>query len=122
MFVDSNVPGGNTMLRLAARRPAIRRMMEQHVDVSAWLVRKLGSLAGGLGYEIEDANGRIVRWAITAGENSYLVAVAPAVLAARSIVEHRFSHQGLVLPDLHVDPDELLGFFQANGITMTELD
>ena len=122
MFVDSNVPGGNTMLRLAACQPAIRRMLEQHVHLSTWLARKVGSLAGGLGYEIEDANGRIVRWAITSGENSYLVAVAPAVLAARAIVEHQFSHQGLVPPDRHVDPDELLGFFQANGITLTELD
>ena len=122
MFVDTNIPGGNTMLRLAASRPAIRRMMEQHVHASTWLARKVGSLAGGLGYEIEDSNGKIMRWAITSPENSYLVAVAPAVLAARAIVEHRFSHQGLVLPDRHVEPDELFGFFQANGITLTELD
>jgi saccharopine dehydrogenase-like protein len=122
MYVDANVPGGNTMLRLAASRPAIRRMMEQHVHVSTWLARKAGSPAGGLGYEIEDSNGKIVRWAITSPENSYLVAVAPAVLAAQSIVEHRFSHRGLVLPDRHVEPDELFGFFQANGITLTELD
>jgi hypothetical protein len=122
MFVDTNIPGGNTMLRLAASRPSIRRMMEQHVHVGTWLARKVGSLAGGIGYEIEDATGKIVRWAITSPENSYLVAVSPAVLAARAIVEHRFSHQGLVLPDRHVIPDELVGFFQANGISLTELD
>ncbi len=122
MFVDTNVPGGNTMLRLAASWPAIRGMMEQHVHVSSWLARKVGSLAGGIGYEIEDANGKIVRWAITSGENSYVVAVAPAVLAAQAIVERRFPHRGLVLLDRHVEPDELCEFFLANGITLTELD
>jgi hypothetical protein len=122
MFVNTNIPFGNTAMRLAAHQPAIRRMLERHVRVSTWLARRLGSPAGGIGYEIEDANARIVRWAITSCDNSYVVAVAPAVLAARAIVQQQFPHQGLVLPDRHVEPDELRAFFQANGITLTELD
>jgi hypothetical protein len=122
MYVDTNLPGGNTMLRLAARVPAIRRTMEWHVHLGTRLARKFGARVGGLGYEIEGLGGRIVRWAIASRESSYLVAVAPAVLAARAIVENRFMHRGLVLPDRHVEPAELCEFLQANGITITELD
>jgi hypothetical protein len=122
MFVDTNLPLGNKMLRLAAGQPAIRRRLERHVRLGTWLARKLGSSAGRIGYEIEDVSGRIVRWAIMSRETSYLVAVAPAVLASQAIVEGRFVHRGLVLPDRHVEPDELRGFLQANAIVITEWD
>jgi hypothetical protein len=121
MFVDTNLPFANIVMRLAADHTLIRRMLERHVGFGTWLARKLGSTTGGVGYEIVDANDRIVRWAITSRENSYVVAVAPAVLAARAIVQQRFPHQGVVPPNRHVDPDELREFFHANGITLTEL-
>jgi hypothetical protein len=121
MFVDTNTRFGNTMMCLAAQQPVIRRILERHVRLGTWLARKLGSRAGGIGYEIEDADHRILRWAITSSDNSYVVAVAPAVLAVRAIWEQRFPHYGLVPPDRHVEPDELCEFFQANGITLTEL-
>jgi hypothetical protein len=121
MFVDTNTRFGNRMMCLAARKPVIRRILERHVRLGTWLARKLGSSAGGIGYEIEDADHRILRWAITSSDNSYIVAVAPAVLAVRAIREQRFPHCGLVLPDRHVEPGELCQFFQASGITLTEL-
>jgi hypothetical protein len=110
------------MLRLAARVSAIRRMMERHVHFGAWLARTIGSRAGGIGYEIEDTDGRIVRWTIASSENSYLVAVAPAVLAVRAILEGRFVHRGLVMPGQHAEPRELWAFLEKNGITITESD
>jgi hypothetical protein len=121
MFVDTNTRFGNTMMRLAAQQPAIQRILERHVRLGTWLARKLGSPAGGIGYEIDDADRKILRLAITSSVNSYIVAVAPAVLAVRAIWEQRFPHRGLVLPDRHVEPGELCQFFQASGITLTEL-
>jgi hypothetical protein len=121
MFVDTNTRFGNTMMCLAAGQPAIRHILERHVRLGTWLARKLGSPAGGIGYEIEDADHRILRWAITSSDNSFIAAVAPAVLAVRAIWEQRFPHQGLVLPDRHVELGELCQFFRANGITLTEL-
>jgi hypothetical protein len=122
IFVDTNLPFGNIAMRSAARRPAIRRMFESHVHLGTWLARKLGSPAGGVGYEIENGGDRIVRWAITSRENSYIVAVAAAVLAVRAIVEQRFPRRGLVLPDRHVEIGELCSFLLSNGIALTELD
>jgi hypothetical protein len=121
IYVDTNTWGGNTMLDLAARSYTIRRMLTWQVRLGTWLARKFGSSAGGIGYEIEDADGRIMRWAIMSAENSYVVAVAPAVLAARAIFENRFADSGLVPADRHVAPAELWKFFHANGITMKEL-
>jgi hypothetical protein len=121
IYVDTNTWGGNTMLDLAARSYTIRRMLTWQVRLGTWLARKFGSSAGGIGYEIEDADGRIMRWVIMSAENSYVVAVAPAVLAARAVFENRFAYSGLVPADRHVAPAELWKFFHENGITMKEL-
>jgi hypothetical protein len=119
MYVDTNLPGMNTLLRLAAKSRVLRSALKRSIGLGSSIARRLGSSAGGLGYEIEDAVGQVVRYAIVAKRNSFLVAVAPAVLAAQSIVENRFSHRGLVLPNQHVEPDELLGFLRAAGITVS---
>jgi hypothetical protein len=81
----------------------------------------LGSPHGGIGYEIEAASGRIGRWALTSGQLSYLIAVAPAVLAARAILQDRFRQTGLVPPERNVEPVELWTYLAANGIKLTEL-
>ena len=107
MYVDTNIPGGNAPLRLAAQSPAVHRLMVRHVRLGTWIARKFGSEAGGIGYEIEDANGQAAHCSIVSAVNSFNVAVAPAVLAAKAIVEGRFDHRGLVLPDRHVPPAEL---------------
>jgi hypothetical protein len=122
MFVDTNTFGGNALLNLATVSTTIRQMMSWQVRFGTWLARKFGSSAGGIGYEVVDADGKIARWAITASQNSYLVAIAPAVLAAQAMFENRFVHQGLVAPDLHVEPARLWEFLQANGISISELD
>jgi hypothetical protein len=121
MYVDANTRGGNTLLRIAARRPEIRLGMERFIGVATWIARRLGSSAGGIGYEIEAADGRIERWALAAVGNSHVVAVAPAVLAARAIVEDRFSGTGLIPPDRHVEPAELFALLKHEGITLREV-
>jgi hypothetical protein len=110
------------MLRFAASWPAFRSALEGQIRFGTWLARTFGARAGGIGYEIEGTDGRIVRLAIVSREHSYLIAVAPAVLAACAIVEQRLPHQGLLLLDRHVEADELWKFLQANGISLTILN
>jgi hypothetical protein len=121
MYVDTNTRGVNTLLRLAARSPVARRLLERQVRMATWFARWFGSSAGGIGYEIEDAGGRIARYAIVSEKNSFVAAVAPAVLAAQALAEDRFPCRGLVLPDRHVEPFELFAFLQSAGITIREL-
>jgi hypothetical protein len=122
MYVHTNLPGGNQMLRFAANRPAFRSALEGQIRFGTWLARKFGARAGGIGYEIEGTDGRIVRLAIVSREHSYLIAVAPAVLAVRAMIADRFVHRGLVLPDRHTEPETLFEYLDANGIAITELD
>jgi hypothetical protein len=121
MYVDANTPGVNALLRLAARHPRLQRMLERYARWAVPFARLLGSSAGGIGYLIEDAFGHVARYAIVSQKNSYLTAVAPAVLAARAVVEDRFEHRGLVPPDRHVGPAELIEFLQTNHINFCEL-
>jgi hypothetical protein len=121
MYVDTNTPGVNTLLRLAARWPAARRLLERQVRVARWFARLFGSSAGGIGYEIEDAAGRVARYAIVAEKNSFVAAIAPAVLAAQAIAEERFPHRGLVLPNRHVEPAHLFAFLRSSGAVICEL-
>jgi hypothetical protein len=118
MYVDTNVPGGNMILRLAARSARLRACIERQSRFGTRIARTLGSAAGGIGYEIEDASGRTARCAIVADEKSFITAVAPAVLAVKAVAEDDFAHRGLVPPDLHCDPNELFAFLRSRGISI----
>jgi saccharopine dehydrogenase-like protein len=121
MYVDANTPGVNALLQLGARFPAFRRMLERHVDLGAWIARLIGSKAGGIGYEIEDAHGKATRFAVLSGKTGHITAVAPAVLAARAIVTGHLTATGLVLPDRHVEPSELVGYLGSSGIDVVDM-
>lgn len=121
MFVDTNIPGVNNVLRLAARWPFVRRLLELHSRGGARFARALGSAAGGIGYEIEDAAGHVARFAIVAEKNSFITAVAPAILAAQAIAEDRFPHRGIVSPDLHAEPADLFPFLHSGGVVLSRL-
>jgi saccharopine dehydrogenase-like NADP-dependent oxidoreductase len=121
MHVDTNTAGVNRLLRMAAHRPTLRRLLENQVRFAARFARFFGSTAGGVGYEIEDDRGRVARYAMVAHKNSFVAAVAPAVLAAHALAEDRFAHRGLVLPDRHVEPAELFRFLQSAGMALRRL-
>jgi len=57
---------------------------------------------------------------IQSDKNSFLAAVAPAILAVQAMVEGRFQSMGLVLPDRHVDPKELLKYLDSAGVEFAE--
>jgi hypothetical protein len=116
MYVDTNTFGVNTLLRLAAHSEFLRRFLEQNAHLGTRVARVLGSHVGGLGYEIEDAAGDVARYAMVGDKNSYIAAVAPAVLAVQAIAENRFSHSGLVLPDRYVEPHELFAYLRSHNV------
>lgn len=121
MYVDANMLGANALLSLSAKWPWARRVLEHRVRLSTALARRFGSTTGGVGYEIERADETIGRYAICSTKDSYLVAIAPAVLATRAIIEGRFTRKGLVMPDHFVEPPELIAYLQSLGITYTEV-
>jgi saccharopine dehydrogenase-like NADP-dependent oxidoreductase len=116
MYVDSKTPGANLLLSLAARSPAVRKLMETQIGLGTWFARRFGPSVGGIGYEIEKPNGKVFRYAIMAEKSSFITAIAPAVLAAQAIVEGRFEARGLIPPDKHVDASALMTFLQSRGI------
>lgn len=120
MYVDTNTVGGNSLLQLATYSSAVRKLMERSIRLGTWLARKFGSSAGGIGYEIETANGRVANYALVAEQNSFVVAVAPAVLAVRAIANDHFTERGLVLPDCHVRPAALFAFLATNSIALSD--
>lgn len=122
MYVDSNTFGVNSLLEMAAHSEPLRELMQSKMEWGTWLAKKLGSSAGGIGFEIEGADGCVARYAITASENSFVTAVAPAVLAARAIANGRFAERGLVPSDRHVEPNELFEYLAQSGVGFYRLD
>lgn len=121
MYVDTNTPGVNQLLRLAARFPLIRRLLERQAALGTRIARAIGSNAGGIGYEIEDVHGHVARYAIVAAENSFVTAVAPAVLAIRALAGNRFPYRGLVQANQQVSPDELFAYLRSHNIAVTRM-
>jgi hypothetical protein len=122
MFVDTNTPGVNWLFCAAARSVFVRQILERRSRTGTQIARWLGSPAGGVGYEIEGSDGRVARFAIVAGQNGFLTAIAPAILAARRLAENRFDCRGLVSPDRHVEPQELFEFLAETGIKTVQLE
>ncbi len=116
-FVDPNVPGLAGALALAARVRPLRAAMTRTMPAALPLVRLLGSEHGGFGCEVEDASGAIVRLVLTADHDAYRLAVIPAVLAVRSILEGRMG-TGVIPPHAQVDAGELLGALRASGFQL----
>jgi hypothetical protein len=115
-FVDSRVPGLNTLLTVAARMPPLRALIQRFLDPCLTVARALGPSSGCLAYEIVGANGQRERFALVASERGYFTPIVPAVLAARAIAEERFEPRGLVPPNLHVQPEELIAYLDTLGV------
>ncbi|HEY0151898.1 MAG TPA: saccharopine dehydrogenase NADP-binding domain-containing protein [Longimicrobium sp.] len=118
-FVDPNVAGLSGVLALAARVPALRAAMTRTMPAALPLVRLLGREHGGFGCEVEDASGAIVRLVLTAPRDAYRLAVIPAVLAVRAIVEGRMDGAGVIPPHAQVDAGELLEALRAGGFELS---
>ena len=116
LYVDTNTPGFNLVLRAAARAPALRRMLERRIELGTRLSRIIGSKFSALAYEIEADSGKTITVALVSDEKGHVVPIAPAVLAARAIADGRFAETGLVPPERQVDPDELFTYLESAGV------
>lgn len=121
MYVDTNTVGVNTLLLVAARFPRFRRWIERRISLATRISKLIGSKVGGIGYEIESPAGEIVRMAALSAENSFVIAVAPAVLAAQAIFTGGFNSTGLVLPHLQVEAAQLWEFLKSQEIDIVRI-
>jgi Saccharopine dehydrogenase NADP binding domain len=120
-YVDARAPGLNLALALAARSGGVRRVIGALLPMGLVLCRLLGSAGGGILYEVEGADGAVVSVAFVAPRDSYFVALAPAVLAARAMAQGRFSATGLVPPDRHVEAPELVAYLGRLGVDLVTI-
>ncbi len=119
-FVDTNVRGLNNLFSVAARIPPLRSLMNKSQRFGLRFSRILGRTMGGLGYEVEGEDGRIVRLAFTAENRGYITAVAPAVIVARGLVAGKCEQAGLVTADQHCDPEELVQYLSDANIVFSK--
>lgn len=117
-WTDTSTPLANGILALVGRARVLRAIAERALPLGAALARVVGTRRGAFAIEVEDDGGHITRLALTAARRSYLIAAAPAALAARALAEGRPSERGIVPVDRHVDPDELLAYLTSLGISL----
>jgi hypothetical protein len=117
-WTDTSTPLANDVLALVARARPLRAIAGRALPVGAALARIFGTRRGAFAIEVEDEGGRVARLALTAERRSYLIAAAPAALAARALAEGRSTERGIVPVDRHVDPEELLVYLGSLGIAL----
>ncbi|HXT21308.1 MAG TPA: hypothetical protein VN923_11195, partial [Thermoanaerobaculia bacterium] len=104
------------LLAAAARHPALLASLRAAMPVGRRLARWLGPRSGGFVVEVEAAGGRVHRAGFVHDRHSYLVAVAPAVLAARALAAGTFPDTGLVPAARQVDPQRLRELLARHGV------
>ena len=107
---------GNFIANALMPSAKVRALMEKHLDRAMALAHKFGSRQGILGYEIASSTGR--KYVAFTGANTHMVAVIPAIEAAREIAEGRFPQRGLVPPTAHVDQKVFWDAVRAHGIDL----
>lgn len=117
-WTDTGTLGANAVLSVASLSNALRAVAETLMPLGQLAARALGSTRGAFAVEIEDEGGRIARLAVTSARRSYLIAAAPAALAARALAEGHFTERGVVRADRHVAGDELIPYLVRLGIEL----
>jgi hypothetical protein len=115
-YVDTQVFGLNRMIALGSRLPAGARLVELAAPIGRPLARLLGSRSGGYVVEVAAADRHTATTALVAKRRSYLTAVLPATLAARTLAGDEVPPPGVVPADRLCDPDELFAELQKVGI------
>jgi saccharopine dehydrogenase-like protein len=115
-FMTTHAPGLDRVLSWAARWAAVRALVYVGRRPALPGARRLGARSGGFLVEVTGADGTVARLALVAAERAHYMSIAPAVLAARAIVEGRFAPKGLVPAHRHVEPAALLDYMRAIGV------
>jgi Saccharopine dehydrogenase NADP binding domain len=115
-WIDTRSGALNALLASAARHRPLLLAVGAMQSVGRKMTKCFGARSGGYAVEAEDASGMRAAVGFVHATHSYLVAVAPAVLAARAIAAGRFRACGLVRPDRYVDPQELVAWLERAGV------
>ena len=115
-WVDTRRAVLNRLFAAAARHASVLRLVRAAQPVGRRLTRYFGEESGGFGVTVESADDRRTSAGFLHTSHSYIVAIAPAVLAARAIEARRFRGAGLLLPDRYVDPHELMSWLAQAGV------
>jgi short subunit dehydrogenase-like uncharacterized protein len=116
LWVDTRRRLLNATFAAAARHRSVRALVRALQPLGRRLAKRFGPRSGGFAVEVEDAAGARRLAGFVHPEHSYIVAVAPAVLAARAIKAGAFASSGLVPADRQVDPDELIDYLGRAGV------
>jgi hypothetical protein len=112
----------DALLAAAARHRSMLQVVREMQSIGRKVTKYFGARSGGFGIDVEDASGTHAAAGFVHATHSYVVAVAPAVLAARDIAAGRFRACGLIPPDRHVDPEELVAWLERAGVRPFGLD
>jgi hypothetical protein len=115
-WVDPHVPGLATLLGIT-RAPVLRRALAAAAPIGVRIARLAGTRAGLFAVEIEGSLGN-ARWIARAARGSYLVALAPAVLAVKRLASDDHAYSGLVPADEQVAIAPLLAYLREHGVTV----
>jgi hypothetical protein len=116
-WVDTRRGVFNWLSDAAARLPRVLSLVRALEPIGRPLVQLAGARSGGFAVVVEDANGRRVAAGFVHAARSYLVAVAPVILAARRLVADDFNARGFVPADQQVSPFELREWLQREGVS-----
>jgi hypothetical protein len=119
-FVDTQVFGLNRAIAMALRLPGGSRLLGLFAPVGLPLARLTGSQSGGYVVDVAADDGHVATMALLARRNSYLAAVLPAALAARSLAGGESPPPGVVPPDRLCDSNELFAELRKLGIEIHE--
>lgn len=117
-WIDTRRRSLNKLFAAAARRPSLLRAIELVQTAGRRVTKYFGVKSGGFAVEVEGTNGQRAAAGFVHASRSYVVAVAPAVLAARVIAGDRDYYEcGALRPDRYVNPEELVAWLEREGIT-----
>jgi hypothetical protein len=116
-WVDTRRPALNALIAAAARSGPALSTMRALQGIGRRLTKRFGATSGAFGIELEDAAGHRRASGFFHESHSYIVAVAPAVLASRHIAAGTFGFSGLVRADHQVDPRELVTYLSLSGVS-----
>ena len=118
-WVDPHVPGLAALLGVT-RAPLLRAALAAAVPIGVRLARLAGSRSGLFAVEVSGSLGT-ARWIAHAARGSYVVALAPAVLAVARLASDDHAYSGLVPADAQVAMAPLLAYLRGHGVTVERI-
>jgi hypothetical protein len=119
-WVDTRRRALSALFAAAGRMPRLSSIVQAVESVGRPLAKLAGARSGGFGVDVGDATGRRAVAGFVHPSHSYLVAVAPAILAARRLAAgaaDATAPVGIVPADRQLDPLELREWLQRQGVS-----